>query len=113
MSNVDDYINQFDGETKQRLRQIRDIVTSEVPAAEEDIIYSLVGYRLNKKPLIYFGGFTNHIGLYAMPTGHEAFAEEFAAYKQGKGSVQFPLDQPLPTALIRRVVQYRKAQMDQ
>lgn len=113
MSKVDDYINQFDDETKQRLRQMRDIVTSEVPAAEEGIMYGLVGYKLNEKPLVYFGGFTNHIGLYATPTGHEAFTEEFAAYKQGKGSVQFPLDQPLPTALIRRVVQYRKAQADQ
>ncbi len=105
---VDSYIDQFDGETKARLLTLRELVRAEVPAAEEGYMYGLVGYKLNKKPLVYFGGFKNHVGFYATPNGHEAFADEFAKYKQGKGSVQFPLSQPLPIDLVRRVVRYRK-----
>lgn len=105
---VDDYIGQFEGEVRARLQTLRDLVRTEVPDAQEQITYGLVGYKLNKKPLVYFGGFKNHVGFYATPNGHEAFSKEFAAYKQGKGSVQFPLDQPLPDDLIRRVVRYRK-----
>lgn len=108
MTTVDEYIDQFDGEIKARLIAMRELVHGEAPGAEEAYSYGLVGYKLNEKPLVYFGGFKNHIGFYATPNGHEAFAEEFAKYKQGKGSVQFPLDQPLPTELVRRVVQYRK-----
>ena len=105
---VDDYIGQFDGEVRTRLQALRDLVRAEAPEAQEEITYGLVGYKLNKKPLVYFGGFKNHVGFYATPNGHEAFSKEFAAYKQGKGSVQFPLDQPLPAVLIRQVVRYRK-----
>ena len=107
-SEVDEYLNRFDGEVRTRLDQLRDIVHTEAPNAEEKISYGLVGYKLNSKPLVYFGGFTYHIGFYATPNGHEAFAEEFAKYKQGKGSVQFPLDQPLPVELIKRVIAHRK-----
>lgn len=108
IQSVDEYIDQFAGDTKTRLKQMRKIITSEAPGAEEGIMYGLVGYKLHKKPLIYFGGFTRHIGLYATPTGHQAFQQELSKYKQGKGSVQFPLDEPLPTDLIRRIVQYRR-----
>lgn len=110
-STVDEYINQFDGEVKARLLQVRELVQAEVPEATESISYGLIGYKLNKEPLVYFGGFQNHIGLYAAPNGHEAFAEDFSKYKQGKGSVQFPLTQPLPIDLIQRVVAYRKEQV--
>ncbi len=105
---VDVYISQFDGEVKARLLQIRDIVRKEVPDAHESMSYGLVGYKLNGKPLVYFGGFKQHVGFYATPNGHEAFAKEFSTYKQGKGSVQFPLDRPLPIELIKRVIAYRK-----
>jgi len=108
---VDEYINQFDGEVKLRLLQLRKLVKAEAPDAEEAFVYGMVGYKLNKKPLVYFGGFAHHIGFYATPNGHAAFAEDFAKYKQGKGSVQFPNDQPLPVELIRRVVVYRKQQV--
>lgn len=110
-NNVDAYINQFDGVVKTRLLQLRDVVRAEVPEAIETLSYGLVGYKLNKKPLVYFGGFAHHVGLYATPNGHEVFREEFANYKQGKGSVQFPNDQPLPIDLIKRVIVYRKAQI--
>lgn len=107
-ASVEDYLNQFESETKSRLRQLRTLIRVEAPEAEEAMAYGLVGYKLHKKPLVYFGGFARHIGFYATPNGHEAFAKDFAKYKQGKGSVRFPLSEDLPLDLIRRVVQYRK-----
>jgi uncharacterized protein YdhG (YjbR/CyaY superfamily) len=104
---VDKYIQNYDGEVRARLEQVRELILTEAPDAAESISYGLVGYKLNGKPLVYFGGFQHHVGFYATPNGHEAFKEEFAKYKQGKGSVQFPLDQPLPLDLIKRVVHYR------
>ncbi len=112
ISSVDEYIDQFDGETKQRLLTLRKLITTEVPEAEEGIMYGLVGYKLQKKPLVYFGGFANHVGFYATPNGHEAFKEELSKYKQGKGSVQFPADKPLPTDLVQRMVAYRKQSVE-
>lgn len=111
MSGVEGYINQFDGIVRERLEQLRTLVRTQVPDATEALSYGLVGYKLNGKPLVYFGGFKHHIGFYATPNGHETFAEEFAKYKQGKGSVQFPLDQSLPIELIQRVIEYRKEQV--
>lgn len=109
--NVEQYIAQFDGDIKKRLEVLRALVRSMAPEAEESVAYGLPAYKLNGKPLVYFGGFPKHIGFYATPNGHEAFREEFAKYKQGKGSVQFPHDQPLPVDLIKRVVQFRKFQL--
>jgi len=111
INTVEEYIDQFDGETKKRLLKLREVIKAEAPDAQEGIMYGLVGYKLNKKPLVYFGGFAQHIGFYATPQGHEAFAEELSKYKQGKGSVQFPLDQPLPVELVKRMVQFKTSQL--
>lgn len=108
MSEVDAYIGQFDGVVRERLERLRVLVCTEAPDATEAMSYGLVGYKLNGKPLVYFGGFKHHVGFYATPNGHEAFKEDFSKYKQGKGSVQFPLEQPLPVDLIKRVTAYRK-----
>lgn len=108
LHSVDNYINQFEGETKHRLLRIRELILKEVPEANEGIMYGIIGYKLHKKPLVYFGAFSHHIGFYATPTGHEAFKSELSKYKQGKGSVQFPLDDPLPLELIKRIVVYRR-----
>ena len=108
---VDEYINGFGDEITERLTTMRSLVSTITPDAQEAMSYGLVGYKLNGKPLVYFGAFPKHIGFYATPNGHEAFKEEFSKYKQGKGSVQFPLDQPLPVELIRKVIAYRKTQL--
>lgn len=110
-SSVDAYIDQFDGEVKARLLKMRAIVRAAAPEAEESIAYGMPAYKLRGKPLVYFAGYEHHVGFYATPNGHEAFKEEFSKYKQGKGSVQFPNDQPLPVDLIKRVVNYRCEQM--
>lgn len=108
---VDEYIDGFDGEVKTRLIALRRIVHAEAPDAIEGVSYGMIGYKLDKKPLLYFGGFTSHIGLYPTPAGQEAFAAELAQYKTGKGSVQLPLGQPLPVQLIEQMVRTRVAQV--
>lgn len=109
---VDEYIAKFSGEAQERLIRMRELVFEVSPDANESLSYGLVGYKRNKKPLVYFGGFKKHIGLYATPNAHENFAKEFAHYRQGKGSVQFPLSEPLPEDLIRRVIEYRHTQTE-
>lgn len=108
INTVEEYIDQFDGEVKHRLLKLRELIRAEAPDASEGIMYGIVGYKLNGKPLVYFAGYKTHIGFYATPNGHEEFAEEFAKYKQGKGSVQLPLSEPLPVELIKRVIDFRK-----
>lgn len=111
--NVNEYIAAFPEEVQNKLAQIRAIVKAAAPEAEESISYGMPAYKLNKKPLVYFAGHKNHIGFYATPTGHATFAKELSIYKQGKGSVQFPLNEPLPLKLIERIVQFRVAENNQ
>lgn len=81
---VDEYINGFDGIVRERLERMRVLVRAAAPDAVEQIGYGMPAYKLNGKPLVYFAGFAKHIGFYATPNGHEAFADEFAGYKQGR-----------------------------
>lgn len=104
---VDVYLAKQTGEARERLETLRNVVRELCPRAVESISYGLIAFKLNDNPLVYFGGFTTHIGLYATPAGHEEFAAEFARYVQGKGSVQLPLSEPLPVDLVRRVVARR------
>ena len=108
VANVEEYLEQFEGVCRDRLAQIRQIILKEAPEAVESISYGMPAYKTFGKPLVYFAGYAKHVGLYATPSGHEAFAKELAHYKQGKGSVQFPHNQPLPEDLIRRIVAFRK-----
>lgn len=105
--NVEEYILQFPSETQSILNELRELTKSAAPEAVESISYGMPAYKTFKKPLVYFAGYEKHIGLYATPSGHSEFAEELSKYKQGKGSVQFPLDQPIPYDLIRRIVEFR------
>jgi uncharacterized protein YdhG (YjbR/CyaY superfamily) len=104
---VDNYINTFPENVQILLKQIRAIIKENVPEAEESIAYQMPAYKINGKPLVYFAGFKNHIGFYATPTGHAQFERELSKFKQGKGSVQFPLDKPIPLNLIARIVKFR------
>ena len=105
--NVDEYIRTFPPDIQEHLFQIRAVIKKAAPGAEEGISYGMPGYKLYKKPLVYFAGFKNHIGFYATPSGHSAFAAELSKYKQGKGSVQFPLNKPMPLDLITRITRFR------
>ena len=107
MITVDEYIKKFPPHIQDMLSEIRDIIIKHAPGAVECISYGMPAYKLHGKVLVYFAGYTNHIGFYAMPSGHSEFAEGLSKYKHGKGSVQFPLDKPLPRDLIRQIVEYR------
>lgn len=109
-ANVDEYINDFEGETRERLIATRKLILETAPQVQESISYGMPAYKMNGKPLVYFGGYKSHIGFYATPTGHQAFEKELSKYKQGKGSVQFPLDEPLPAKLIKEIVLFRIAE---
>lgn len=104
---VDSYIASFTGVTRERLEAMRELIHALAPNAQEDFAYKIPAYTLDGKPLVYFAGYEHHIGFYATPNGHEAFKDEFAKYKQGKGSVQFPHNQPLPEKLIADVIKFR------
>ena len=103
---VDEYIKTFPKEVQQLLIVLRNTINTAAPGAEEVISYGMPAYRQNGI-LVYFAGYKNHIGFYATPTGHEEFKKELSKYKIGKGSVQFPLDKPLPLGLITRIVKFR------
>lgn len=105
---VEEYIALFPQEVQERMTSIRSWILELVPEAVESISYGMPAYKYKKKPLVYFAGYKNHIGMYATPNTHEAFAEKLKSYKQGKGSVQFPLEEPLPELLIREMIQHRK-----
>jgi len=107
MEEVEEYIGQFPKKVQDILRHIRELIKANAPEAEESMAYGMPAYKIYKKPLVYFAAFKNHIGFYATPSGHTEFQEELSRYKQGKGSVQFPLDQEVPYALIERIVQFR------
>lgn len=104
---VDEYINSFPKRTQTHLKAIRKIIKATAPHAEEQIAYKMPAFKLLKKPLVYFAGYEKHIGLYATPNGHAKFKKELSIYKQGKGSVQFPIDQPMPLDLIKKIVAFR------
>ncbi len=104
---VDEYIKSFPNDIQVLLDKVRTTILNEAPGAVESISYGMPAYKTNGKPLVYFAGFKNHIGFYATPTGHVEFANELTKYKQGKGSVQFPLDKPIPFDLIGRIVEFK------
>lgn len=107
MNEVDIYIDQFPPDVREKLSEMRNVIKQNAPEANESFAYGMPAYKLNGRPLVYFAGFKNHIGFYATPTGHEEFKNELAGYKQGKGSVQFPIDEPMPLDLVKRIVQFR------
>lgn len=110
---VDDYIADFPGDVQEILQQIRTIIREIVPDAEEVISYQMPTYRLQGN-LVHFAAFKNHIGFYPTPSGVEAFQDELTPYQHAKGSIQFPLDRPMPYDLIRRIVLFRaKEALDQ
>lgn len=104
---VEEYISQFSKEVQEILQKIRSVVKSHAPDAVESISYQMPAYKLNGKPVVYFGAWKQHIGFYATPAGNEAFRKELSVYKGAKGSVQFPLNKPMPYKLIKDIVLFR------
>lgn len=103
---VDAYIATYPAEVQKKLQQVRNTIRKVAPMAQEVISYGMPGYKYHGM-LVYFAAWKNHIGFYAVPSAHAAFKDELSAYKGAKGSVQFPLDKPMPVALITKIVRFR------
>ena len=106
IESVDAYIESFPEDVQVKLQTIRAVIKSVVPDALEKISYQMPGY-MYKGPLVYFAAFQNHIGFYPTPVGIEEFKAELSCYRQGKGSVQFPMNEELPLDLIARITARR------
>jgi uncharacterized protein YdhG (YjbR/CyaY superfamily) len=107
MDEVENYILQYADDIQERLYKLRHLIKAIAPHAEEKISYAIPAYKVSGKPLAYFAAYKDHIGLYAAPSAQKAFIEKLSKYKQGKGSVQFPLDSPMPYDLIEEIVRYK------
>ncbi len=104
--NIDEYIAGFPPDVQEILEQIRMTIRNAAPDAEETISYQLPTFRL-KGNLVHFGAFKKHIGFYPASSGIAQFEKELSAYEGAKGSVRFPLDQPIPFDLISEIVKFR------
>jgi len=103
---IDAYIALFPDDIQMKLNELREIIRSAAPQAEEKISYQMPTFYL-KGNLVHFAAYENHIGFYPAPSGIKDFEEELASYKHAMGSVQFPLNKPIPFNLVRRIVKFR------
>jgi len=106
---VDEYIASFPEEARKVLEQVRATIRTVAPQAREKISYNMAAFELDGVNLIYFAGWKRHISLYPIPSGDEAFNTRIAPYIDGKGTLKFPLDKPLPFDLIRGIVEAKLA----
>lgn len=106
---IDEYILEFPIEIQEILKKLRKVIKESAPDAEEKISYQMPTFVLHGN-LVHFAAFKNHIGFYPAPSGIDAFKDELSEYKGGKGSIQFPLEKPLPYDLIREIVKFRVAE---
>jgi uncharacterized protein YdhG (YjbR/CyaY superfamily) len=104
--NIDEYIQQVPGDVQKKLQGLRQTIRENAPEAKEKISYAMPTFH-QEGNLVHFAAYKNHIGFYPAPSGIEAFKEELSPYQSSKGAVKFPIDQPLPLALIGRIVQFR------
>ena len=108
-NSIDEYIATFPEDIQAILEAVRATIKAAAPEAQEKISYQMPTFFLNGN-LVHFAAFKKHIGFYPAPRGIEAFKDELSVYKGAKGSVQFPLDEPMPLELISRIVHYRVAE---
>ena len=106
---IDDYISKFPPEIQEILSTIRKVIKEAAPEAKEKISYQMPTFELHGN-LVHYAAFKNHIGFYPTPNGIDAFKEELSGYKGAKGSIQFPINQPMPYELISKIVKYRVAE---
>lgn len=104
---IDAYIDSFPPEIKVILHALRRVIREEAPDALETISYQMPTFKLDGKNMVHFAAYPKHIGFYPTPSAILAFKHELKVYKTSKGTIQFPLDQPLPLPLIRQIVQFR------
>lgn len=103
---IDEYISSFPEHIQEKLTELREAIREEAPEAQEKISYQMPTFYLNGN-LVHFAAYSKHIGFYPTPSGIEAFKSELSKYKSAKGSVQFPMEEPLPIELIKKIVKFR------
>jgi len=108
-ADIDAYIAACPRDVQPILRKIRTTIRKAAPKAEETISYRMPAFTLDGRNLVYFAAFRQHVGFYPAPAGVAKFKKALAAYEGGKGSIRFPLDRPIPYALIARIVKFRAA----
>ena len=109
INSIDDYIATFPQDIQNILQELRATIKAAAPDAEEQISYQMPTFFMNGN-LVHFAAFKKHIGFYPTPSGIEAFQKELSVYDGAKGSVQFPIDEPMPLKLISRIVKFRAAE---
>ena len=110
INSIDEYIETFPEDTQKILKQVRRTIKTAAPEAGEKISYGIPTFTLNGKYLIYFAGWKNHISIYPIPIGDEAFNKEISQYVAGKGTLKFPTDKPMPLKLISKIVKLKVAE---
>ncbi len=104
---IDTYIAGFPEDIQARLERIRQVIREAAPGAVETISYGMPTFKLNGKNLVHFAAYQRHIGFYPTPSGIDAFEDEIAVYRDGKGTLRLPLDEPVPYDLIARITAFR------
>lgn len=107
ITTVEQYLTSLPASTYEAVQQLRAIIKKAAPQSEEGLSYGIGGFKQNGKYFIYYSGYKKHTSIYPAPRGHEDFEAALSGYKGGKGTVQFPVDQPLPVRLIQRIVTFR------
>lgn len=103
---IDEYISSFPDDVQEKLAELREIIREQAPVAQEKLSYQMPAFFLNG-PLVYFAAYAKHIGFYPTSSGISAFKSKITKYKNSKGAVQFPIEEPLPTGLIKQMVRFR------
>ena len=104
VSSVNQYVASFTGDAKAALTEIRRVIRAVVPDGQETISYQIPTVRVGGKALVHFAGWKEHVSLYPVPDGDEAFLRAIEPYRSGKGTLKFPLNRPIPLDLIKQVV---------
>jgi uncharacterized protein YdhG (YjbR/CyaY superfamily) len=104
---MDAYIASFPKEVQTTLEKIRQTIRKAAPGAVETISYQIPTFKLNRTYLVYFAAWKDHVGFYATPSGNAAFKKELLKYKVAKGSIRFPLDEPIPYDLVAKIAKFR------